>query len=169
MRVGLHASVRSVSASLRAVKRCCVSSALSFRHEALLKRLVPISLAIKRSSIRHDVIMSMYWELEVLDVLDTAAGLRIHDVRALADPATGPACRDHVQADLSALRLRMGSDIVQRERQALPRLGAALLLHLAGEHRQRHLGLQRRTELVPAQAAIALDHPFHKQITGTRA
>src|SRR5260370_25827688 len=105
MRVGLHASVRSVSASLRAVKRCCVSSGLSFRHEALLKRLVPISLAIKRSSIRHDDIMSMCWELEVLDVLDTAAGLCIHDIRALPDPASGAMSRDHVHADLSALGL----------------------------------------------------------------
>src|SRR5258707_2861440 len=102
--------------------------------------------------------MSMCWELEVLDVLDTAAGLRIHDVRALPGPASGPMCRDHVQADLSSLRLRVGPDIVQRDRQALPRLGAPLLLHLAGEQRQTQLGLQRRTELVPDQSAIALDH-----------
>src|SRR4051812_43306624 len=71
---------------------------------------------------------SLDFALDVFDVLDPAAGLFIHDIRPLPAPPGGGACRDHVHADLSTLRLRMGPNIVHSECQALLGLGNALLL-----------------------------------------
>ena len=89
--------------------------------------LCNIFLTIMRSSLCNDVILSACQQLGVLDVLDTATSLRRHDVRPLLNPAIGSACRDHVQADLSTLWSRVGSDIVLGECQALPGFSAAPL------------------------------------------
>ena len=94
--------------------------------------------------------VKLQYKLGVSDILDTAAGLRIHAVRPLLDPTMRPVCRDHVQADLASVRAGVGTDVVYCERQALSRLGEALLLDLAGEGRKGFLGLQGRAELVPA-------------------
>src|SRR5207237_1412471 len=120
-------------------------------------------------SLHHDVKIFVCQELNVVDIIDTAAGLCRDDVCPLRNPPIREACRDDVHADLSTVRSRMGPDIVHRECQSLPGLSVALLLHLACKYRERLLGLQRRAELVPAQRAIALDHRLHEQIGGNRS
>src|SRR5204862_7183055 len=98
--------------------------------------------------------MSICQQLDVFDVPDTAAGLRIHDIGPLLDPPVGSACGEHVHAHLSSLRSRVGLNIVHSECQAMPRLGSALLLSLADERRVRQLRLLYRNELVTALRSI---------------
>ena len=62
---------------------------------------VDAAVTLTYSSIRDDVIMSVCQKLDILDVLDTAAGLHIHNVCRLPDPAIGSTCCDHI-FDLSS-------------------------------------------------------------------
>ena len=94
--------------------------------------------------------MSTCQELNVLDILDTTAGLCIYDVRSLLNRPMGLVHREDVHADLSTLRSRTGPNKAYRKHHALSGLSDTLLLCLAGEFREWHLCLQCRTELVPA-------------------
>jgi hypothetical protein len=64
------------------------------------------SHTVIRSSLRNYVNMYICQQLEVLDVLDTAARLRIDDVRPLLNSAIGSACRDHVSRESPLHRSR---------------------------------------------------------------
>ena len=80
-------------------------------------------------------------ELNVLDILDTAAGLRIHDVRSLLNRPMGLVHREDVHADLPTLRSRIGPNKVYRKHHALSGLSDALLLCLASEFQEWYLCL----------------------------